>query len=57
MGPTLKLHVIEGGGGEQASCLVAKQTVDSPQVLASILGIAKSLQNPKKVFICISSGL
>ena len=36
-GPTLKLYVIEGkgGGGQQASCLVAKQAVEFPQVLAS----------------------
>ena len=34
-GPTLKLHVIKGGGeAQQASCLVAKQAVEFPQVLA-----------------------
>ena len=29
MGPTLKLHVVVGG---QASCFVAKQAVEFPQV-------------------------
>ena len=34
MGPTLKLHMMEGGGGgKQASCLVAKQVMEYPQVL------------------------
>ena len=38
MGPTLKLHVYRRGrrGGQQASCLVAKQAVEFPQVLASV---------------------
>ena len=33
--------VMEGGGGEeqQASCLVAKQTVEFPQVLAIVIVI------------------
>ena len=39
LGPTLKLHVIEGEGGRegQASCLVyrLKQAVEFPQVLGS----------------------
>ena len=30
MGPTLKLHVMRGGG-HQGSCLVAKQAAEFPQ--------------------------
>ena len=43
-GPTLKLHVMEdggggggGGGATGLACLVAKQAVEFPQVLASII--------------------
>ena len=42
-GPTLKLHVMEdggrggGGGATGLACLVAKQAVEFPQVLANIL--------------------
>ena len=32
----------EGGGGQQASCLVAKQAVKFPQVLASLYNIIPS---------------
>ena len=33
MGPTLKFHVMDrGGGGQQDSCLVAKQAVEFPQI-------------------------
>ena len=29
-GPTIKLDVIEGEGGQQASCLIPKQAVEFP---------------------------
>ena len=34
----------EGGGGQQASCLVAKQAVEFPQVLASFYNFRCSQQ-------------
>ena len=49
----LKLHTLlhgcvggrGGGGGQQASCLVAKQAVEFPQVLASYIIISGILSD------------